>query len=90
MASQQDKQVLKALRRAGSRGVANHQFHALRVMSYTKVISDLRKEGYNIITERVQLRNGRYTNTYRYILVEGELNNWEQLLIKLLTKLVWR
>lgn len=86
MASNQDSKVLAMLRRAGSHGVPNYRFPEARVLSYTKIISNLREDGHKILTERVRLKNGRYTNTYRYILVEGKISRFERLLMWLLQR----
>lgn len=67
----QQTKVLKLLRRRPKTGVANYEFPQNRILSYTKVISDLRKDGYNIITERV-VKDGRFTGVYRYILIEHD------------------
>lgn len=64
--------VLRALRKAGKHGVANYKFPELRVLCYTKVISDLRKDGYNITRERVKLPNGKSTQVHKYFLMEED------------------
>lgn len=74
----QEEQVIKMLRRAGMHGVPNYDFPRHRVLSYTKVISDLRKDGYNIITERLRLPNGKYLNTRVYTLIEEKKKKWWQ------------
>lgn len=66
----QESKILKMLRKAGQRGVANHEFPKRRILRYSARIGDLRADGYNIICERVYLPNGRATNVFKYILVE--------------------
>ena len=39
-------------------------------LKYTSVISELRKEGHNIMAERQQLKNGRASNTWLYMLLD--------------------
>lgn len=65
----QESSMLKMLRKAGNHGVANYKFPQARILSYTKIISELRADGYNIITERVKLPNGRSTGVYKYYLL---------------------
>lgn len=65
----QQTKVLRLLKKRPRTGVANYEFPQNNILSYTKVISNLRKDGHNIITERVYA-NGRATGVYRYILVE--------------------
>jgi hypothetical protein len=67
----QQTKVLKLLKKRPKTGVANYEFPQNRILSYTKVISNLRKDGYNIITERVVV-DGRFTGVYRYILIEDD------------------
>lgn len=65
----QEGRILRALKQAGADGIANYEFpQKLRILSYTKIISNLRKEGHNIYAERVYLPNGRATNINRYYL----------------------
>ena len=66
----QESIVLKALQKAGTKGVPNYKFPEMRILCYTKRISTLRAEGHHIITERQQLPNGSYTGVYRYTLIE--------------------
>jgi len=72
MTDSQTSRVLKMLKKGGSRGIANYEFQNERVLCYTKRISDLRKEGYTILTERDYLPNGRTTGVFRFILIKGE------------------
>ena len=39
-------------------------------LKYTSVISELRKDGYNIHAERQRLQNGRKSNTWLYTLID--------------------
>lgn len=66
----QEETILKMLRKAGKRGVPNYKFQHHRVLCYTKIISNLRADGYSILTERHFLPNGRATGTYIYTLIE--------------------
>jgi len=75
----QESTMLKMLRKAGKHGVPNYKFPEARILSYTKRISDLRAEGYHIITERVALPDGKSTGTYRYILNEEKETLWQKL-----------
>lgn len=72
----QETRVLKLLRKAGSRGVPNYKFQQHRILCYTKIISNLRSDGYNILTERQFLPNGRATGTYNYVLIEENNKPW--------------
>ena len=78
----QEQTVLKMLEKAGSNGVHNYKFPEARILCYTKRISELRKEGHNIITERVKLPNGRSTNVHKYILIKEKKPLWQKLLKK--------
>lgn len=70
--------ALKLLRKAGKRGVENHVFPRWGILRYSAVIKDLREDGYNILTERKWLPNGRATNTYTYILIEEKKRWWKK------------
>lgn len=72
----QEQKLLKALRKAGSHGIPNYSIHSLRILSHTKVISNLRREGFTILKERLRLPSGRYTQIYQYTLVEEPEENW--------------
>ena len=63
----QEERVLRTLIKADTFGVTNYELSKL-ALKYTSVISDLRKEGHNIICVRDRLPNGRASNTYRYYL----------------------
>lgn len=69
----QEERMLKALKKAGRRGIPNHKFHDLRILSHTKIISNLREDGHVISKELVRLPNGRSTGVYVYTLEEQEL-----------------
>lgn len=66
----QSNRLLKMFRAAGSQGICNYEFPREFIIRYSARIDDLRKEGYNIVCERVKLPNKRSTNVYRYILIE--------------------
>lgn len=66
----QEEQILRMLRKAGSRGVANHEFPKHRILRYSARLGELRNEGYNIYCERQKLPNGRATNVFKYYLIE--------------------
>ena len=68
----QHAQILKILRKAGNKGVANHVFPGMRILDYTARISELRHDGHNVVAERQHLPNGRATNTFRYYLIEDQ------------------
>ena len=68
----QEERLLRLLRKAGSRGVENHEFPKHRILRYSARIGDLRKDGYNIYCERQRLPNGRATSTYKYYLIEDK------------------
>ena len=63
----QEQRILRALIKADTFGLTNYQLSKL-ALKYTSVISDLRKNGHNIICVREKLPNGRASNTYRYYL----------------------
>lgn len=75
----QEATILTMLRKAGKNGVANYKFPEARILCYTKRISELRKDGYNIISERVKLPNGQSTNVFKYILIEEKKSLWQKL-----------
>lgn len=68
----QTSKILKMLEKAGSRGVMNYQFPRNNILRYSARIGELRADGYNIIAERIKLKNRRSTNVYRYVLIKGE------------------
>ena len=63
----QEQRVLRTLIKADTFGVTNYQLSRL-ALKYTSVVSELRKEGHNIVCVRERLPNGRASNTYRYYL----------------------
>ena len=67
----QEERVLRTLIKADTFGVTNYQLSRL-ALKYTSVISDLRKDGHNIICVREKLPNGRASNTYRYYLSKAK------------------
>ena len=69
-AMSQEERILKLLRKAGNKGVANYDFPRHRILRYSARIGDLRAEGFNIYCERERLPNGRATNVFRYYLNE--------------------
>lgn len=75
MLSQEDR-VLKMLRKAGKKGVANYEFPRRGILRYSARIGDLRGYGHNISCERIKLKNGRATNVFRYYLIESNGEKW--------------
>ena len=63
----QEQKILRTLIKADTFGVTNYQLSRL-ALKYTSVVSELRKEGHNIVCVRKKLPNGRASNTYRYYL----------------------
>ena len=63
----QEQRVLRTLIKADTFGVTNYQLSRL-ALKYTSVVSELRKDGHNIVCVREKLPNGRASNTYRYYL----------------------
>ena len=51
-------------------GIPNYMFPKMNILSYTKVISDLRAEGNNIISTRVYDHNDKATGVFIYKLIE--------------------
>lgn len=71
-ATSQNGRILRLLKENKRYGVTNYQLSRIS-LNYTKRISQLRlDEGFNIVTERDHLKNGRACNTFRYFLVEEE------------------
>ena len=66
----QSSKVLKMLREAGNKGVANYEFPRHRILRLSARLGELRAEGYNIYCERQRLPNGRATNVWRYYINE--------------------
>ena len=67
----QEERILKALIRADYHGLTNYDLSRF-ALKYTSVVSDLRKDGHNIVCVREKLKNGRASNTYRYYLTKGD------------------
>jgi hypothetical protein len=65
----QNEKILKLLTKAGNKGVPNYDFPKHKILRYSSRITELRKEGYNIYTERQKLPNGRATGVFRYYLL---------------------
>lgn len=61
--------VLSLIERDG--GATNWELSRV-ALKYTSVISELRKDGYNIVAIRQKLSNGRASNTWRYLLVDED------------------
>ena len=61
----QGSKIIKLLKKY-KRGVPNYRLSQC-ALKYTSVISELRRDGYNIYAER-QYRNGRATGTWLYYL----------------------
>lgn len=57
--------VLKAIKDSGRRGIENWRLSRI-ALKYTSVISDLRKEGHDIVATRQYDRDGKPTQTYTY------------------------
>ncbi len=60
--------VLAMIKRPG--GAYNFELSRI-ALKYTSVISDLRKDGHEIVADRQYLKNGRASNTYKYRLIGG-------------------
>ena len=67
----QHAKIIKMLR-ASPFGVPNYKFPQYGMLSYTKRISELRADGYNITMERQYLSNGRATGVFIYSLNEED------------------
>lgn len=61
----QHSKILTLIKRPG--GAYNFELSRF-ALKYTSVISDLRKDGHNIIAIRQYLKNGRASNTWLYVL----------------------
>lgn len=64
----QHGKILRLLH-ANTNGVENWRFARMGILNYTARLSELRKDGHNILTERV-FANGRWTGTFKYYLIE--------------------
>ena len=68
----QTGRMLKMLKRAGGRGVANYTFPQYGILRYSARVQELRVEGHNILVTRETLPNGRASNVFRYTLIEED------------------
>jgi len=59
----QEGKILAMIKRPG--GAYNFELSRF-ALKYTSVISELRKDGYDIVADRQYLKNGRASNTWRY------------------------
>ena len=59
----QEGRILAMIKRPG--GAYNFELSRF-ALKYTSVISELRKDGYDIVADRQYLKNGRASNTWRY------------------------
>lgn len=66
----QEQRVYEAIKASKQpRGVTNWELSKI-ALNYTMRISDLRRDGYNVVAVRDHLPNGRALNTFRYYLIE--------------------
>lgn len=72
----QTTRVLKLLRSNKVQGVPNYKFARAGMLRYGAYIKDLRDDGYNILTQRDKLPNGRASNVWRYFLLEDEVRKY--------------
>ena len=66
-----EQKILRTLIKADTFGVTNYELSKL-ALKYTSVISELRKDGHNIVCVREKIHNGRASNTYRYYLSKAK------------------
>lgn len=59
----QEGKILALIKRPG--GAYNYELSRF-ALKYTSVISELRKNGHNIVADRQYLKNGKASNTWRY------------------------
>lgn len=59
----QEGRILAMIKRPG--GAYNFELSRF-ALKYTSVISELRKDGHNIVADRQYLKNGKASNTWRY------------------------
>lgn len=59
----QEGKILAMIKRPG--GAYNFELSRF-ALKYTSVISELRKDGYDIVADRQYLKNGKASNTWRY------------------------
>lgn len=69
MQDSQHSRILKVLRKQGGKGVPNYRFPEMYILSYTKRIQELRRDGHNITSER-QWHKGHATGVWVYTLIE--------------------
>lgn len=62
----QEGKILAMIKRPG--GAYNFELSRF-ALKYTSVISELRKDGHDIVADRQYLKNGKASNTWRYRLV---------------------
>lgn len=68
----QQTKILRAVKDAGPFGVENWKLSRI-ALCYSKRLQELREDGYNIVAERQRLKNGKLSNTWKYILIgEGD------------------
>ena len=67
----QHAKILKILRKNGAKGTPNHAFTRMYILDYTARISELRKEGHEVIAERQYIK-GRATGVWLYRLAGQE------------------
>lgn len=66
----QHARMLRLMRRAPKNGVPNYKFSNHGILCYSKRISELRNEGWNIQGIRVFDKDGKATGVWRYKLIE--------------------
>jgi hypothetical protein len=65
----QEQRIFTAIKNSHQpSGVTNWQLSRI-ALNYTMRVSELRKDGHNIIAVRDKLPNGKASNTFRYYLV---------------------
>lgn len=68
----QIQRTYKLLKEAGSRGIHNHDFPRHHLLRYSHYIRELRLDGHTITSERLKLKNGRWSNTWIYRLEDDD------------------
>lgn len=66
----QETMILRALKRAGRKGLTTWQMIQICPANYRARVVDLRNEGYTITSHRQYLPNGRYAGYFRFFLVD--------------------
>lgn len=79
----QCSRLLKVLKANKKHGVANYRFPQMGVLRYSARIADLRKEGFEIVAERVYA-HGRWTGVWTYRLIEEDYQSKKSKLRSLL------